>query len=248
MDSNQFKEMWERMQGDGYFANSIQYDDYEDPLRPRQPSDTDLALMQLDYSADHLHFPVPHSRELEASVLHTERHWLPMMFDLPAQGLALDLGCGYGRSVVWLKERFDAVIGLDISQTVLETARRTFANVSNVSFAFAPGEQFPETIGPDSVDFIYAFTVFQHIPREFTANYLRDARRRLREGGLIVFNLISDLNEDVNGGVFGTEWLIGYSDNAARRLVEDAGLRLERIVRWTADGAPGSWLWVGARR
>ena len=93
---------------------------------------------------------------------------------------------------------------------------------------------------------MYAFTVFQHIPREYTTAYVQQARHNLRPGGLLVFNLLSDINEDLNTGAPGTEWAIGYSSAAASALVELAGLKLHKLVRWRAPGAPASWLWVAA--
>lgn len=77
----------------------------------------------------------------------------------------------------------------------------------------------------------YIFTVFQHIPREFADTLLRQVADKLRPGGIAVFNLISEVNENLNDGVPETEWAIGYSRRQAYSLVADAGIQCERIVR-----------------
>ena len=176
----------------------------------------------------------------------TEAHWLPQLVALPADGLAVDIGCGYGRSVAWLKDRFTRVIGVDISPFIIGRARDAFQGMTNVEFYVSEADSLPLDVPDRQVAFLYAFTVFQHIPREYTRAYVQQARRKLRPGGVFVFNLLSDMNEDLNTGTAGSEWAIGYSSAAATALVQQAGLNLQRLVRWRAAGAPASWLWVSA--
>lgn len=248
MKTAEFKAMWDAMHVDGYFEKSNNYPDIANPLQPRSDEPMDRALRALDYSGPSLHFPVPFSPELERSVVHTEPHWLPRMFDIPSSGLAIDIGSGYGRSESWLKDRFDAVVGIDISEHIVERAKAAFKGITNVSFLASTGDGLPQQIADESATFVYAFTVFQHIPRAQTEGYLRDAFRKLKPGGLLVFNLITDAHELVDEGPHGVDWTIGYSRDSATKLIADAGFALEKAVRWSADGAPACWLWIAARK
>jgi hypothetical protein len=66
----------------------------------------------------------------------------------------------------------------------------------------------------------------------------------LKPGGKVVFNLLSNINEELNEGEQHTEWAIGYSDDQARNLLRDSGLREERLVRWSRLETDINWLWV----
>lgn len=248
MDKSEFKAMWERMQKDGYFEQHAHYQEVDSSLVRHVDDEMDRTLASLDYSSDDLKLPFPYSVELERSIKRTEPIWLKKLFAIPASGLAIDVGCGYGRTIRWLCNSFDHVIGFDVSASAIEKARENFAMHDNVELLVSDADGFPPEIGPNSADFVYAFTVFQHIPREFTARYVRDAADRLKAGGLFVFNLISEINEELDTGDVGVEWAIGYSRDSARALVESSGLAVERVARWRADGAPASWIWVAARK
>ena len=184
---------------------------------------------------------------MERAIKRTEPHWLPRMFPLPAGGTALDLGCGYGRSIDWLRERFDAVIGVEIAKEPLAIARTRFGDDPRVRLLTAPGDRLPAAVAPRSLDFAYCFTVFQHIPRPFTQRYLRDFGRVLKPGGRLVFNLLSGPGARPDQRPYGAEWAMFYTADQAHALLADAGLAPVRLCRWRAQGLDDvSWLWVCA--
>jgi trans-aconitate methyltransferase len=74
------------------------------------------------------------------------------------KGVALDYGCGVGRLTRPLSERFQQVIGVDISSAMLEEARRNLADRPNVSYELASSQS------NRPVDFVLSKIVFQHIP------------------------------------------------------------------------------------
>lgn len=248
MNKAEFKAMWDNMQRDGYFVNHPHYCQGDDLVMQPSDNEMDMALRQLDFSLAVLTMPFPYSVELEKSIKRTEPFWLCRMFDLPKSGLAIDLGCGYGRSVSWLRERYEQVIGFDISESIIEKAKENFKDIENVIFFVSDPDQFPSEIRANSADFIYAFTVFQHIHRDYTLSYIRKAAEKLKPGGLFVFNLLCGLNEGIDDGDYGVEWAIGYSKDQAREMLVGVGLTLEKMVQWSAEGAPASWLWISARR
>lgn len=81
-------------------------------------------------------------------------------------GLAVDFGCGVGRTLVPLARRSARAIGLDISPTMVERCRERLARcaVANAE-TFVVGRRLPPeltaTRGP--VDFVHSVLVFQHI-------------------------------------------------------------------------------------
>jgi SAM-dependent methyltransferase len=99
--------------------------------------------------------------------------------------VAVEIGCGMGRICQALAERFDKVIGVDISSEMLRRAHEV-AVASNVEFRLTEGASLPD-IADGSVDLVLTFTVFQHIPSvEVIRAYVREAGRVLAPGGVFV--------------------------------------------------------------
>jgi len=248
MKSDYFKSMWEKMQKEGYFRNHADYADHFGQAPSADERSMDAKLLEMDFQKDEIVMPFAYSQELERSVKRTEAEWLYEMFDLPTTGIALDLGCGFGRTTSWMARQYERVIASDISSVVIEEAKKNLQGHKNVEFCVNEADSIPAAIGDDSLDLAYIFTVFQHIHREFADGILRQLASALKPEGKVVFNLISDINEELDDGVENTEWIIGYSKAQALALVENSGLNMERLVRWYRPENAVSWLWVCASR
>lgn len=100
-------------------------------------------------------------------------------------GLAVEIGCGMGRICLALRERFDRVVGYDISAEMLRRAHELVPD-DQVDFRLTEGATLPGQ--PDgSVDLVLTFTVFQHIPSvEVIRSYVQEAGRVLAPGGVFV--------------------------------------------------------------
>lgn len=111
------------------------------------------------------------------------RRWPPGT-DL-SQLRALEIGCGPGRILLPLSQIFGHVSGVDVSGEMVALARENLRDVSNATALAGDGASLAG-IGSESVDFCYSYAVFQHIPdRRVILNYLREARRVLRPGGIL---------------------------------------------------------------
>jgi SAM-dependent methyltransferase len=98
---------------------------------------------------------------------------------------ALEIGCGPGRLMRPLATHFTEIHGVDVSDEMIRLAKERLRNTPNAYPAVTSGSdlsQFPD----EKFDFVYSFAVFQHIPsREVVFNYLREARRVLKTGGIL---------------------------------------------------------------
>ncbi len=255
MKNKSFKDIWDEMQRDGYFRDHPHYTDWH--LDHRDASKFNLEAFDLnnrpepmfegiDFSKDDLTICDEISPDVERAIKRNECYWRPRMFKLPQSGTVLDLGCGYGRSLEWLHKIYNKSIGIDISGYIIDIAKRRFKSINNVYFYSCDGSFFPEEIKGKSVDLVYCFTVFQHIPRDVTLNYLKECRRTIKPDGKIIFNLLSGINEDIDDGAAGTEWAIGYNRDQAMELVHDANLQVSQIVTWRAEKMKACWLWIEA--
>ncbi|HEY0230027.1 MAG TPA: class I SAM-dependent methyltransferase, partial [Dokdonella sp.] len=103
---------------------------------------------------------------------------------LAAQGLprqrelALDFGCGVGRLTRALAARFERVIGVDVSPSMIAAARELNADVGNVEFRENASPRI-ENIADASVDLVFSHITLQHIPTALAAGYVEEFFRIL---------------------------------------------------------------------
>lgn len=104
----------------------------------------------------------------------------------PARGRALDFGCGVGRLTQALATRFEAVVGVDISSSMIEAARSHDRTDGRATYRVntRPDLSLFETA---TFDFVYSSKTLQHLPPRFQEVYIREFVRVLRPGGLAVF-------------------------------------------------------------
>jgi SAM-dependent methyltransferase len=127
----------------------------------------------------------------------------------PGEKVALEVGCGIGRMTRWFAQEFREVTGLDISAEMVKTARRL--GVPKTQFVQGTGSDLAG-IDSASVDFVFSYIVFQHIPdREIILNYVCEAGRVLRPGGLFRLHLNGLPHVSVGGCV-----LEGYISHSPR--------------------------------
>jgi SAM-dependent methyltransferase len=100
--------------------------------------------------------------------------------------LAVEIGPGLGRVCRALADRFDRVIGVDVSSEMVRRARKLVPE-ERVSFHVGDGVGLGG-LEDASADLVLSFTVFQHIPSAAAVHrYLEEAARVLRPGGVLVF-------------------------------------------------------------
>ena len=96
---------------------------------------------------------------------------------------ALDFGCGVGRCLIPLAEVADEAVGLDISESMLDEARRNCdeRGPRNVELLLSD-DRLSKLQG--TFDLVHAVLVFQHIPPARGENLLAQLTDRLSEGGV----------------------------------------------------------------
>lgn len=94
--------------------------------------------------------------------------------------IALDFGCGVGRMTIPIAENIKSVIGVDISDGMLNEAKKNIEN-----FRLKNIELYQSI--PDGIyyDWINSLIVFQHIPPQRGYYILRTLVEKLNSGGFI---------------------------------------------------------------
>lgn len=111
---------------------------------------------------------------------------------------ALDFGCGVGRLSRALATRFERVVGVDISSSMLREAIQANAEILNLKFQLVGGEVL-DGIPDDSVEFIYSNIALQHSPAEVQESAINDFFRVLVPGGVAVFQTPSHETASLKG-------------------------------------------------
>lgn len=113
----------------------------------------------------------------------------------------LDFGCGIGRLTRPLGAHLDQVIGLDISPSMIDLARRYNRDHGHLSFQVHEGDDL-RSFADGSFDVVCSLLVLQHLPsHEAIATYIGEFIRVLAPGGLLIMQL-----PDHVPGVAPTSW------------------------------------------
>lgn len=148
---------------------------------------------------------------------------------LDGRHAVLDLGCGTGRIEVALAREVQCIVGIDVSEEMVKTARRHTAALPNVSIGLASGLGL-EALADSSFDLMLAVDSFPYIVQagfELAVRMFSEAHRVLRPGGEFVilnFSYRGDRERDRKD---------------ARALAEQHGFEV------LVDGATPFQLWNG---
>ncbi len=117
---------------------------------------------------------------------------------------ALEIGCGPGRLIKPLSRHFGEIHGVDVSDEMIHLARERLRDIPHAHVEATNGATLAQ-FADESVDFIYSYAVFQHIPsRDVVLSYMLEAKRVLKPGGIFraQFNgLPHDVTPDTWSGV-----------------------------------------------
>jgi SAM-dependent methyltransferase len=109
---------------------------------------------------------------------------------IPEGGMICDMGCGPGHVARYLHERGAQVIGVDLSAVMIEQARQL-----NPGIEFFQGNMLALEVEEGAWAGIAAFYSIIHVPREDVMISLRELKRVLQPGGLLLlaFHLGTDV-------------------------------------------------------
>ncbi len=153
-----------------------------------------------------------------------------LLQDLPRFRRAVDVGCGTGGNLALLSEVADEVVAVDLSPRALAYTRERLRDGEHIS-ALIGGDAQQLPLADGSVDLVWLFNVIEHLPQDATA--MDEVRRVLRPGGWAVVATSASMllwsDHDV-----ANHHQRRYSAEALRRLIEGAGLRVQRLTHANA--------------
>jgi SAM-dependent methyltransferase len=172
--------------------------------------------------------------------------WLDQLIArLPAGAHVLDLGCGSGLPVARdLQDRGFVVTGVDASSRQIELAR---GNVPGATFIQA--DMMSAEFAAASFGAVTAFYSITHTPRDQHPALFQRIANWLQPGGILIASLGADAAADWTGEWLGTEMYFSQHDAATNmRLIQEAGLVVERSDIVKQDNEDATFLWIIARK
>ncbi len=180
-------------------------------------------------------------------------------------GTVLDLGCSTGISISALALHAHRLVGVEISESMLEAVRQRFVSYSNIEILEVDlRTAFPSVV---DVDVVLAVFTLQFVPVEHRRRVVANAFRALKSGGVMIVaeKIIGESPENQDSFVdlyHGFKLAQGYSQEDVERkalslegrlvacterenvsMFENAGFRsVECVWRWVNFGA-----WIARR-
>lgn len=104
------------------------------------------------------------------------------------RSVVLDIGCGAGRVAYHVAPVVKFLYGIDVSDEMVERARRNLAHLSNVEIRLTSGESL-DGFADQSIDLVYSILVLQHMERTNCYRLFSEIARVLRPGGKVLVQL-----------------------------------------------------------
>jgi len=152
-----------------------------------------------------------------------------------SNAVVLEIGCGVGRITEAISAVAKEVLAIDISEEMIEQAKKRLASKENVTLFATDGLTYP--IEDNSVDVVFSFIVFQHMSSvDVVLNNLKEVGRVLKPGGIAKIQ--------VRGiPVSRSEWFYGpsFTEEKIKTLLAKTPLKLKKSE---GEGEKYFWLWL----
>ena len=116
----------------------------------------------------------------------------------PKEMRVLEIGSGLGRILIPMAQVFGEVVGVDISEEMVNIAQKKAEGVQNLKLIVNNGSDL-SMFDDNYFDFCYSHVVFQHIPdKKIVENYIKEANRVLKKNGIFKFQVFGTEEKTLN--------------------------------------------------
>ncbi|OGF64209.1 hypothetical protein A2661_00495 [Candidatus Giovannonibacteria bacterium RIFCSPHIGHO2_01_FULL_45_24] len=148
----------------------------------------------------------------------------------------LEIGCGLGRMTEFFPRHFAKTCAIDISDVMVESAKKRLADTKNIDFKISDGKiiAFPD----NHFNFVFSYQTLQHIPaRGILAAKFKEIYRTLKPGG------IAKLHLRTGRGPYKWHWAYGVSVTPAeaKQIAETAGFK---FIKHEIEDSKSLWIWL----
>jgi len=133
-------------------------------------------------------------------------------------GLVVDVGCGSGIWAAELTRRGYDVVGIDISSSMIELARKRAPAARFIQASFLSAK-LPPCDAVTALGEIFNYTFDGCNSRRQLARFFRRAHEALRPGGIFIFDIAEPGRELRRAHAEGKDWAILFSAEASRDIL-----------------------------
>ena len=167
------------------------------------------------------------------------------------ESIVLEIGCGIGRLLRPMTDRFKELYGVDVAGGMITQGREWLKDIPNIYLFETDGKDL--SIFPDNkFDLCFSYITFQHIPsKEVIRNYMHETFRVLKDKGIFKFQV-----HGINRNMFrdrlkeflrrkGTWAGVKLSKDTIVRMTRDSGFKVLDVYHYRETE---QYLWVIAQK
>lgn len=147
-------------------------------------------------------------------------------YEVPSEGVVVEVGCGVGRLLRFATEAYNQVIGVDVSWEAVQKAKTLIGNAPNLEVLLSDGLSLHQ-IPAETADFVYSFAVMGCLPATIFVSYLSEISRILKFNARAHLQLYIGKEQVVAQG--DTLGLRSYDSERLNTVLKDCGFRVIQI-------------------
>ena len=152
----------------------------------------------------------------------------------------LDVGCGPGNYSYMLSKRGFDVVGIDMSEKMVEIAKKKFSDIPFKHMDMTNLE-FPS----NTFDAVWSSASFIHVPKEMAFTTLFGFHRVLKPKGILFLNTMKEREGTSKSGFYGGRYFEFYTEEDLNSLAALGGFKI--IEMYEKEDDRHVWLNVFAR-
>ncbi|MGD1804967.1 methyltransferase domain-containing protein [Dapis sp. BLCC M126] len=180
-------------------------------------------------------------------------NWVPQILagiPIKPEWKVLEIGCGVGRLIKYLREKFARVDGVDISENMIQFARQYLADGKQNGEVFVNNGYDLQQLSDENYDFVFSTIVFQHIRSiSIVKSYFQEIFRVLKPAGYFRIQVHDNSAEslgnfDEEGAKDKQYYFSGnaYTEEQLKDLLIAAGFNLVSLK------SAKPWIWATVKR
>ena len=108
---------------------------------------------------------------------------LPRIHSFVPAGVILEIGPGFGRWTVFLKDLCDELIIVDLSGRCIQACKQRFGEEAGIRYHVNDGRSL-EMVPDDSIDFVFSYDSLVHAEKDVIRAYLEQLPAKLKPNGV----------------------------------------------------------------
>lgn len=151
----------------------------------------------------------------------------------------IDLGCGTGASLIYAKERFKKVYGVDVSDVMIQHAKRKVTDEANNNIEFVNAGFLSYKHKGEPVDLLITKFAFHHLPDFWKQIALLNMNKMIKKDGILyIFDVVFHLSPTEYKNVI-DKWLSDFDKNTGVKFREEVETHIREeysTFKWILDG------------